>query len=134
MIWALAVIWISSMPNPKPKIPTKKQKSLSRRQKFKNSNNSSRGRLFPLLCKEGLGEVETYTLPHLSSPYKGEGSFSILNPYQIQPLWAGRFCRLSCGLFLQEFFSWNPVPSSLAPLLLTSPLYFVPSVLKNRCR
>ncbi len=30
--------------------------------------------LIPLLCKEGLGEVEyKLDLPHPSSPYKGEG-------------------------------------------------------------
>src|SRR5215475_3501576 len=34
-------------------------------------------RHFPLLCKEGLGEVESVLLPHLASPYKGE---EILQP------------------------------------------------------
>ncbi len=30
----------------------------------------------PLLCKEGLGEVEyKLDLPHPTSPYKGEGSY-----------------------------------------------------------
>jgi len=69
---------------------------------------------FPLLCKEGLGEVDRY-LPHPASPYKGEGSFKSCLVFLASSFLLLFLCSCSGSQFAQwkiESFDTTPLTMS----------------------